>query len=71
MLYGVYIFAMSSIVQENDNLDRLLDGLSLLDEHDQERIIRVVDTLDFTDKKVKKEILNDKIGNIKKESKAR
>jgi hypothetical protein len=61
---------MGIIMQEHDNLVKLLDGLSLLDEQDQERIIKVVDTLDFTDKKVKNEILDDKLGYMKKESKA-
>jgi len=51
---------------KHDNLVKLLDGLSLLDDQDRERIIRVVDTLDFTEKKVKKEILNDTLGDRKK-----
>lgn len=41
------------------NLLKLLDGLSLLDDGDQERIIRVVDVLEFTEKKVKEEIFFD------------
>jgi hypothetical protein len=32
--------------------------MSLLEEQDRERIIKVVNTLDFTDKKVKEEISN-------------
>jgi len=39
-----------------DNLVKLLDGLSLLDDEDQERIIKVVDALEFTEKRVKEEI---------------
>jgi len=42
-------------MQKHDNLVKLLDGLSLLDEQDHERIISAVDTPDFTDKKTKKE----------------
>jgi hypothetical protein len=57
---------MSIIVQKNDNLVKLLDGMSLLDEQDQERIINAVDILDFTEKKIKKEIYNDKKGERKK-----
>jgi hypothetical protein len=66
MFYGYYIYAMGSIMQKHDNLVKLLDGLSLLDGQDQERIISVVDTLDFTEKKIKKEIYNDKKGERKK-----
>ena len=47
---------MRILNQGNDNLAKLLDGLSLLDGQDQERIINMVDTLDLTDKKVKNEI---------------
>jgi len=42
-----------------NNLVKLLDGLFLLDDEDQERIIRVVDALEFTEKKVKEEIFFD------------
>jgi len=44
---------MGIIDLKNDDLVKLLEGMSLLEERDQERIIRAVDTLDFTDKKVK------------------
>jgi hypothetical protein len=54
------------IDQRQNNLADLLDGFSLLDSQDKERIIRVVDTLDSTDKMVKKEIFNDTLGNGKK-----
>jgi hypothetical protein len=57
---------MGSCIRQTDNLVKLLDGLSLLDDQDQERIIRVVDTLDSTDRMVKKEILNDTLENGKK-----
>jgi hypothetical protein len=54
-----YYYDMRIDKKKNDNLDKLLDGLSLLDEQDQERIIRVVDTLEHTEKKVKEEIMYD------------
>ena len=41
-----------------------------MDDQDQERVISMVDTLDFTEEKVKKEVFNDTMGNGKKESKA-
>ena len=44
---------------KNDNLIELLDGLSLLDDQDQERIIGMVDVLDAADKKVKNGIFTD------------
>jgi hypothetical protein len=50
---------MGIIMQKSDNLKKLLGGLALLDEQDQERIIRVVDTLEVADKKVKEDILYD------------
>jgi hypothetical protein len=57
---------MGIIDQRQDNLVNLLDGFSLLDNQDQERIIRVVDTLDSTDRMVKKELFNDTLENGKK-----
>ena len=54
-----YNFTMSINTLKADNLVKLLDGLSLLDEEDQERIIRVVDVLEITEKKVKQEIFFD------------
>ena len=48
-----YIYSMGIIVQGDDNVVRMLDGLSLLDDQDQERVIRMIDTLDAADKKVK------------------
>jgi hypothetical protein len=36
-----------------------MEGMSLLEERDQERIIRMIDTLDCADKKVKKGIFYD------------
>ena len=51
---------MRIIRQKNDNLINLVDGLSLLDEQDQEKIINMVDTLDVTDKKLKGDIF----GNV-------
>ena len=50
---------MSIDEQKNDNLVKLLDGLSLLDEHDQDRIIGMVDTLDCADKNVKGVVFSD------------
>jgi len=47
---------MGIVELKHDNLGKLLEGLSLLDGQDQERIINMVDTLDLTDKKVKNEI---------------
>ena len=43
----------------SDNLMKLLDGLSLLDDQDQERVIRMVDTLDAADKNVKETIIGE------------
>ena len=45
-----------------DNLGKLLDGLSLLDGQDRERVIRMVDTLEAADKNVKETIM----GNLLK-----
>ena len=42
---------MNNITLKSDNLEKLLNGLSLLDERDQERVIGVVDALHFADKK--------------------
>ena len=42
-----------------DNLLRLMEGVSLLDEQDRERIIGVIDVLDFAETKVRTEILSD------------
>ena len=50
---------MSILALKSDNLVKLLNGLSLLDDEDQERIIKVVDALEFTEKKVKEEIFFD------------
>ena len=50
---------MGIIDLKYDNLVKLLDGLSLLDDEDQERIIKVVDALEFAEKKVKEEIFID------------
>ena len=46
-----YIFSMSIYDLKADNMIKLLDGLSQLDDRDQERIISVVDALDFAYKK--------------------
>jgi hypothetical protein len=50
---------MGIFVQKSDNLVKLLEGMSLLDVRDQERIIKAVDTLDHVDKKVKKDLFSD------------
>ena len=41
------------------HLVKLLDGLSKLDERDQERVINMVDTLDAADKKLKDTLFTD------------
>ena len=43
---------------KDDNLDKLLDGISLLDDQDRDRVIRMVDTLDCVDKNVKSVIFS-------------
>ena len=50
---------MGSIIQKNDNLAKLLDGLSLLNDQDQERIIRMVDILDLVNKKINNEVVSE------------
>jgi hypothetical protein len=57
---------MGSIIQKNDNLVKMLDGLSLLDEHDRERFAKMVDTLDYTHKQVEKNLFNDTLKNDEK-----
>jgi len=42
-----------------DNLVKLLDGLSLLNDRDQEQIISVVDALDFAYEKANVEMVVD------------
>jgi hypothetical protein len=37
---------------KSNNLEKLLEGMSLLEDKDQERIISVVDALDFANEKV-------------------
>jgi len=49
---------MGIFVQKSDNLIKLLEGMSLLDERDQEQIIKAVDTLDLADKKVKQDLFS-------------
>ena len=45
---------MGIIIQKNDNVVKLLDGLSLLDDQqDQESVIGMLDTLAVADEKVK------------------
>jgi hypothetical protein len=58
---------MGSIIQRNNNLMKMLDGLSLLDNQDQERIIKMVDTLNAADENVKKEVFS-YISPLKKET---
>jgi len=43
-----------------DNLVKLLDGLSLLEDRDQEQIISVVDALDFAYEKGNVEMVTEK-----------
>jgi len=54
-----YYYSMGNIDLKCDNLLRLMDGVSLLDEQDKERVIEVLDALDFADTKVRTEILPD------------
>ena len=42
-----YIFSMSTGTLKADNLVKLLEGISLLEDRDKEQIISVVDALDF------------------------
>jgi len=50
---------MRNCDQKNDNLVKLLNGFSLLDRQDQERVIRMVDTLDSTNGNVKNVMFSD------------
>ena len=54
----LYYYSMGIINQKSDNLIKLINGLSLLDNQDQERIFRMVDTLNETDENVKKEVFS-------------
>jgi len=45
--------------QKSDNLVLLLDGLSLLDQQDQDRVFGMVNTLDCADKNVKDSMFPD------------
>ena len=47
---------MGIIEQKSDNLIKLLNGLSLLDNQDQERIINMVDTLNVVDENINKDV---------------
>jgi len=58
---------MGIINQKSDNLIKLINGLSLLDNQDQERIFRMVDTLNETDENVKKEVFSNNFP-LKKET---
>jgi hypothetical protein len=42
--------------KKSDNLIKLLNGLSLLDNEDQERIINMVDTLNVVDENINKDV---------------
>ena len=55
----LYYYSMGKVDPKCDNLLRLMEGVSLLDEQDRERITGVLDTLDFADTKVRTEILPD------------
>ena len=50
---------MGNIDLKCDNLLRMMEGVFLLDEQDRERIIGVLDALDFADTKVRTELLPD------------
>ena len=57
ILIGYYNFSMSITEMKADNLIRLLEGMSLLEDRDQEQIISVVDALDFAYEKVNGEMV--------------
>lgn len=54
---------MSIEALKSDNLVKLLDGLSKLDDRDQERIISVVDALDFAYEKENADMVDKEITN--------
>ena len=65
-IYGIdiirllkYYSTMSINTLKADNLVKLLDGLSLLEDRDQEQIISVVDALDFAYEKGNVEMVAD------------
>jgi hypothetical protein len=49
---------MGIINQKSDNLIKLMNGLSLLDSQDQDRIIRMVDTLNAADENINKDVFS-------------
>jgi len=58
---------MSIYAQKADNTIKLLEGLSLLDTQDQERIISVINTLDFAGKKAEKPVfMGTSLSKVKK-----
>ena len=50
---------MRNYTLKADNLVKLLEGLSFLNNQDQERIISVIDALNFAEKKGKKAVFTD------------
>ena len=50
---------MSNTDQKSDNLLQLLDGVSLLDDLDRERVIGMVDTLDCAEQKIHNALFSD------------
>jgi hypothetical protein len=57
---------MSIEDRKPDNLVKMLDGFSLLDDQDKERFIGVVDTLECADRQVKKSLFNDTLARREK-----
>jgi hypothetical protein len=49
---GYYYFPMSIYSIENDRVVKLLDGVAVVDDRDKERIISVIDALDFACEKM-------------------
>jgi len=54
-----YYYSINIYALREDNLVKLLDGLSLLNDRDQEQIISVVDALDFAYEKANVEMVVD------------
>ena len=57
---------MSISILKSNNLEKLLDGLSLLDERDQEQVFSVVEALGFADKKAEKAVCTNSAEHTRK-----
>ena len=49
---------MGIMEQKSNNLIKLMNGLALLDNQEQERIINMVDTLNTADENIKKDVFS-------------